>query len=73
MKLVDCAPGTGGIVTKVEGDGPSVQRLGEMGLVEGTDVKVIRVAPLGDPLEIELMGYFLTLRKNEADLVEVEA
>lgn len=47
------------------------QRLREMGLLPGTKIKLIRWAPLGDPLEIKVRGYLLSLRKNEADHVEV--
>jgi ferrous iron transport protein A len=73
MRLSECAPGAGGRVRKVEGDGAVVQRLSEMGLIEGTRVRVVRVAPLGDPLEVELMGYQLSVRKSEARLVTLEA
>jgi ferrous iron transport protein A len=47
-------------------------RLREMGLLAGTRITLIRTAPLGDPLEIKVRGYYLTLRKSEADLVLVE-
>jgi ferrous iron transport protein A len=47
-------------------------RLREMGLLAGTRVTLIRTAPLGDPIEIKVRGYYLTLRKSEADLVLVE-
>ncbi len=73
MRLSECTPGQGGIVGTIEGDGPIVQRLMEMGLVEGTAVKVVRVAPLGDPIEIEVNHYLLTLRKSEAAGVEIVA
>jgi len=43
-----------------------------MGLTRGTEVEVIRVAPLGDPMEIRLRGYFLSLRKAEAGLIEID-
>ena len=48
------------------------QRLCEMGFVPGADVRVVRLAPFGDPMEVELYGYHLSLRKSEAALVEVE-
>ncbi len=51
---------------------PAYLRLREMGLLPGTPVTLIRVAPLGDPIEIKVRGYFLTLRKSEADHVLVE-
>ena len=56
---------------KVEGAGLVSQRLMEMGLIEGAAVKVVRVAPLGDPLEVEVQGYYLSLRRSEAEKVEV--
>ncbi|MEK7819444.1 MAG: FeoA family protein [Bacteroidota bacterium] len=56
-----------GIVTQISHDSNSTrQRLLEMGLTIGTKVQVIRFAPLGDPIEISLRGYRLSLRKNEA-------
>jgi ferrous iron transport protein A len=70
--LATCRPGEGGAIARLTEDGPVGQRLREMGVIEGTEVKVVRVAPLGDPMEIELMGYLLSLRKSEAALVEVE-
>ena len=48
------------------------QRLMEMGLIDGSTVEVVRIAPLGDPMELHLHGYNLSLRKSEAALVEVE-
>jgi Fe2+ transport system protein FeoA len=71
VPLSDCRPGESGTVTRVGGEGPIGQRLLEMGIVEGTRLRVIRVAPLGDPMEIELHTYLLSLRKAEARLVEV--
>jgi len=51
---------------------PETQRLREMGLLPGTTVKVIRWAPLGDPVEIKVRGYHLSLRKDQADHIEVK-
>ena len=55
-----------------ETEGTIYQRLLEMGLFEGTEVEVVRFAPLGDPMELLLHGYNLSLRKSEAATVEVE-
>ncbi len=52
--------------------GVAFTRLREMGLLPGTRVTLVRVAPLGDPIEIQVRGYRLSLRKSEAALVEVE-
>ena len=59
-------------VVNVEGEPQLQQRIVEMGVLPGTRVKVLRFAPLGDPIEIEVMGYSLSLRKEEAKLVSVE-
>lgn len=72
MRLSECRPGEGGTITRVHGEGPIVQRLLEMGVIEGAAVKVVRVAPMGDPLEIEIQSYYLSLRKAEAHNVEIE-
>jgi len=59
-------------VTGIEGDGPLIQRLMALGLLEGSDVAVKRRALGGDPIEIEVMGYALSLRRAEASHVAVE-
>lgn len=70
--LRELMPGKKGLVTKVTGSGPIRRRLLEMGVVPGSEVEMERYAPLGDPLEIKLKGYHLSLRKDEADMVEIE-
>ncbi len=52
--------------------GPAGQRYREMGMVRGETIEIVRVAPLGDPMEIEVKGYNLSLRKDEAELIIVE-
>lgn len=52
--------------------GPEMLRLLEMGLTPGSEVEVIRAAPLGFPIEVKIRGYLLSLRKSEAECVEVE-
>ena len=69
--LASLVPGEVGIITKVKGYGAFRKRITEMGFVPGTAVKVIKKAPLGDPMELELMGYRISLRKNEANLIEI--
>ena len=64
--------GQEGIVTQVKGEGVLRCRLLDMGLIPKTRVKVIKFAPLGDPMEIALRGYDLTLRKGDASMIEVE-
>ena len=64
--------GETGLIKKVEGDGRLRRRLFDMGVTPGASVYLRKVAPLGDPLEITLRGYELTLRKSEAQLVLLE-
>lgn len=70
--LNELEPGDGGIVVNVVGKGPLLRRLVDMGLVIGTKVKVLRRSPLGDPVEFEVKGYNLSLRKEEAKHIFVE-
>jgi len=70
--LSELEPGTKGQIVKVGGRGKIRQRLLDMGVVAGTRVEVQRSAPLGDPLEIRIKGYNLTLRKAEAADIKVE-
>lgn len=70
--LSEMRPGEKGKVTKVTGSGFLRRRIMDMGIVKGREINVVRSAPLGDPVEFLLMGYNLTLRKNEAENVYVE-
>jgi len=70
--LNDLKIGQTGVVVSIKGKGSIKQRMMDMGLVSGSKVKVIRVAPLGDPIEISLKGYNLSLRKSEAKDIVVE-
>ena len=65
-------PGDDATVLEVEGDDDAIGRLMEMGLLPGTAIKLVRYAPLGDPLEIVARGYHLTLRRAEAAGIVVE-
>ncbi|NLN97606.1 MAG: ferrous iron transport protein A [Eubacteriaceae bacterium] len=58
-------------VQKIEGMGPVKRRMMDMGLTKGTEVTILKVAPLGDPLEIIVRGYALSIRKAEAKCVVV--
>lgn len=71
-RLSDLKPGERCTVLKVEGDRAVRRRLLDMGLVRGADVQVKRVAPLGDPIEFVVRGYSLSLRKTEAQAIQVE-
>ena len=72
MRLSELAVGASAVVREFPKTGPAFVRLREMGLLAGTKVTLIRTAPLGDPIEIKLRGYHLTLRKSEAEHVLVE-
>ena len=71
LPLTELAPGSGGKVTEIKVPGTSRPRLMEMGLLIGTPVQLVRFAPLGDPVEIKVRGYHLTLRKHEAEQIFV--
>lgn len=70
--LSQLRPGESAKLVRMEGEGPVRQRLQEMGLIRGTIVRYVRAAPLGDPIEIRVRGYHLSLRRQEADAVIVE-
>jgi ferrous iron transport protein A len=72
IKLSELPIGANAVVREFPKTGPAFLRLREMGLIAGTTVKLVRCAPLGDPLEIQVRGYHLTLRRSEADHVLVE-
>lgn len=72
IKLSELPVGASATVREFPQTGSAFIRLREMGLLAGTRVTLLRTAPLGDPLEIKLRGYHLTLRKTEADHVLVE-
>ncbi len=71
-KLSELSPGERGKVVGIVGRGSLVRRLLDMGITRGAEVKAVRKAPLGDPIEFEVKGYYLSLRKEEADHVLVE-
>lgn len=59
-------------VAKLHGDGPVKRRIMDMGITKGVDVFVRKVAPLGDPIEVTVRGYELSLRKADAEMIEVQ-
>ena len=59
-------------VTKVGGEGALKRRIMDMGITKGVSIKVMKVAPLGDPVEITVRGYELTLRKADCEKIEVQ-
>ncbi len=72
MTLRDVRIGGTATVKKLTGEGALKRRIMDMGITKGTQIYVRKVAPLGDPIEINLRGYELTLRKAYADMIEVE-
>ena len=64
--------GQKGVIKKVDGEGKIRRRLFDMGVTPGASVVMKKKAPLGDPIEVTIRGYELTLRKDEAELVEME-
>jgi Fe2+ transport system protein FeoA len=71
MMLSELPPGERGTIQRYETDTPP-SRLLEMGLVPGTTVKVVRRAPLGDPIYLSVRGYHLAVREHDAELIHVD-
>jgi len=71
MTLDDLKPGQKGTISSISGEGPLVQRLMALGLLEGSEIEMLRKALGGDPVEIEVMGYALSLRRDEARRIEI--
>ena len=59
-------------VVKVHGQGPLRRRIMDMGITKGVEIKVRKVAPLGDPMELTVRGYELSLRRADAEMIEIE-
>ena len=72
MTLKEVKPGATVTVVKISGEGTVKRRIMEMGLTKGIEVFVRKVAPLGDPVEVTVRDYELSVRKADAELVEVE-
>ena len=72
MTIDDLKVGQSGTIAQVGGEGALRLRFLDMGLIPGTKVTLRKVAPMGDPIEIRVRGYELTLRKADAKLIEVE-
>ena len=70
--LKDVATGETVVVKKLDGEGAYKRRIMDMGITKGSEIYVRKVAPLGDPVEITVRGYELSLRKADAQMIEVE-
>ena len=71
MTLRDVSVGQTVKVTRLNGDGPVKRRIMDMGITKGVEVYVRKVAPLGDPVEVTVRGYELSLRKADAEMIAV--
>lgn len=69
--LKDVKIGERAIIAKLHGEGALKRRIMDMGLTRGTEVTVRKVAPLGDPMELNVRGYELSVRKGDAELIEI--
>jgi len=72
MTLAKLKPGESGKITAIGSIGPLRRRLMDMGVLVGETIKVVKVAPLGDPIEVTIKSYQLSLRKQEAEGIVVE-
>ncbi|MBQ5530517.1 MAG: ferrous iron transport protein A [Kiritimatiellae bacterium] len=72
MTLAEMRPGSAAKVARLRGEGAVKRRIMDMGITKGTEIAVRRVAPLGDPVEVTVRGYELSLRKDEAAKIEME-
>lgn len=72
MTLKDAKVGTTARVVKIQGEGAYKRRIMDMGITKGSQIAVRKVAPLGDPVEITVRGYELSLRKADAECIEIE-
>ena len=70
--LKDVKVGQTAVVARLHGEGPIKRRIMDMGITKGVQIQVRKVAPLGDPMELNLRGYELTVRKADAEMIEVE-
>lgn len=71
--LKDVRVGKTAVVCRLHGEGPVRRRIMDMGITKGVEIYVRKVAPLGDPMELTVRGYELSLRKEDAEMIEVEA
>ena len=72
MTLGDAKVGTTVVVTKIDGDSAYKRRIMDMGITKGSELFIRKVAPLGDPIEVTVRGYELSVRKDDAQCVQVK-
>jgi len=71
-RLSELEPGEQGVVVRIEGSSITRRRIMDMGIVRGAEIRVVRRAPLGDPVEFEIRDYNLSLRRRDAENVYIE-
>ena len=71
MTLKDLKPGQQGTVASIGTTGPAKRRIMDMGITPGVEIRVVKVAPLGNPIEVNVRGYELSLRKEDAQQIEM--
>lgn len=72
MTLRDVPVGGTATVARINGSGALKRRIMDMGITKGTEIYVRKIAPLGDPVEVTVRGYELSIRKDEADILEMK-
>ncbi len=72
MTINDLQVGQKGIITQVGGEGPLRLRFLDMGLIPGTQVQLQKIAPMGDPIQIQVRGYELTIRREDARMIRLQ-
>ena len=72
MTLREAGIGTTVTVAKIGGEGALKRRIMDMGITKGMEVQIRKVAPLGDPIEVNVRGYELSIRKADAEMIEIE-
>ena len=70
--LKDVKVGEKAVVARLRGEGPVKRRIMDMGITKGVEILVRKVAPLGDPMELNVRGYELSIRRADAELIEVQ-
>ena len=70
--LKDVRVGETCVVSKLHGEGPTKRRIMDMGITKGVEILVRKVAPLGDPMELNVRGYELSVRKGDAEMIEIQ-
>lgn len=71
IRLIDLQPGDEGIICRIENETSEFERIRELGLSNGTPIRIIKLAPLGDPIEVKVRGTYLSIRKTMAEFIYI--